>query len=335
MATPIVELFDTPVTDESWDVPDNVWDVTIECAGASAEDGGRGHIVAGDLNVEDIDTLYLTVGDNIGDSHGNGGAASDGSDDGGGASWVIPDGTDLQDRVIVGGGGGGDGSGVDAGDGGDAGHPDGEDGTAGTGTGGGGGEGGTQTEGGDGGRSGDDADGEFGAGGSGGAGGGGSGWYGGGGGGTVSSGSSGGGGGGSSYTDGVADTDTDVGFVDGDSGYIELTYGIAVAAPENLTVADTTDTSVSLEWDDSDGEPDEYRIYRDTEPDIDPTQETPIDTVDETTTSYDDTGRPQGRTYYYVVTAWNDTSGETEPSNEVSATTDLPAPDQPTLTEVS
>lgn len=90
-------------------------------------------------------------------------------------------------------------------------------------------------------------------------------------------------------------------------------------APPNLTVDEVADApSVALSWSDVSGE-DEYRIYRATSPGSVVGDYTQIDTVAADTTTYTDTTVSLNTRYYYRVTAYNTSTGESSPSNEVRA----------------
>ncbi|WP_320443090.1 fibronectin type III domain-containing protein [Halosolutus halophilus] len=275
---------------------------------------------------------------------------------GGGASDIRPTGGAISDRLAVaaGGGGGGDAtsdSGYDSyrgsSAGADGGGLQGNDASnasanSASAT---GGSGGTQTSGGSGGNS--AGSGSSGTGGAGdgagslspdnasaGGGGGGGGLYGGGGGGadTYEGSSStwaagaGGGGGSSGVASNVEQLNTTIGSQTGD-GVVEVTY-VAVNppnAPSNLTVDATRDTEADLSWTlATDGaDENQVNIYRDTSSGIDPSTDTPVDTLPAGTETYTDTGLNNGTTYYYVVTAEND-GGESNASNEASGTTTVP-----------
>jgi hypothetical protein len=293
---------------------------------------------------------------------GNGGVdnqAELASGGGGGASDVRFDSTTpcsaaspcgLADRLVVAGGGGGgtyqDSSGGAGG--GLAGEPGGS--VTGGGTGGGGG---TQTMGGAAGTlvlnaeddypsddqpgtlgqggvgSGDDGVGEPG-------GGGGGGYYGGGGGAGghqyegVTHG--GGGGGGSSYVtasatnastttgDGAAAGGYSTGL--GGNGWVAVTYPTVPDAPTDLTVT-PGDSQVTLSWDAPDSAVTGYNIYQGSSAGGE--SATPVNSSPVTGTSYTVSGLTDGTTYYFEVTAVNDPSGftgpsEGPPSNETSAT---------------
>ncbi|MHC4359465.1 MAG: CBM96 family carbohydrate-binding protein [Planctomycetota bacterium] len=101
---------------------------------------------------------------------------------------------------------------------------------------------------------------------------------------------------------------------------LEVTYDIndpnAPAAPTGLA-ATAGNAQVSLDWDDN-TEPDfaGYNIYRDT------TSGAPYTKIaaDVTVSSYTDTGVANGITYYYVVSAVDDSNSESSYSSEASAT---------------
>lgn len=87
-------------------------------------------------------------------------------------------------------------------------------------------------------------------------------------------------------------------------------------APE-ITVSEVTDIpDISLSWPAVDTA-DEYRVYRAESPGSVLGDYTQIDTT--ATVDYTDTTATLGTRYYYVVTAYNTSTGESEPSNEVRA----------------
>jgi len=364
------ESFTTP-GEYQFDVPQRVVAIDIECGGSEGgRSGGEGGIVSGTLAVDPGETLNVYVGGegeaNSGGFNGGGDGGSGSTNDGnnarggggGGASDVRQSGSSLDDRVIVAGGGGGGGHTAreffmpeDRGSGGSGGADVGQDGQDGEisdpSTFADGGEGATQTVGGAGGTSGRSSgqDGSFGSGGSGGShsgfniamggGGGGGGYYGAGGGAVDDSGSdaivAAGGGGGSNYIGGVTTASTSRGGSTGD-GYVELSWTPVPEDPTDLT-ATADGTTIALSWALSDENENEVRVYRSQESSIDVAEDSPIETLPAGTESYDDSGLLEGRQYFYVVTAAND-GGESEPSNEADDTTDLPAPNAPTLTGV-
>lgn len=250
-AQPVTETFEFTGQQETFLVPPNVCELTIEAAGAqggvgsSSTAGGNGGSVAATVTVTPEETLVIFVGGrgggggatggeggfNGGDSGGDDAGTSDGGG-GGGASDVRQGGADLDDRIVVAGGGGGGGGHPGGGTGGAGGQATGANGASGQ-TGAGGGGGGTQTAGGAGGSGTAGTDGGAGALGTGGAGpddggggGGGGGYYGGGGGEGLPPGGTGagGGGGGSSF---AVETATNVVHTQGDragNGQVTITF---------------------------------------------------------------------------------------------------------------
>jgi len=100
---------------------------------------------------------------------------------------------------------------------------------------------------------------------------------------------------------------------------LEVSYGddtTAPAAPTGLT-ATAGDTEVFLDWNDN-SEPDiaSYSVWRDT------STGGPYTEVASglTTSAHTDTGLTNGTTYYYVVTAFDDSANESSDSSEASAT---------------
>jgi fibronectin type 3 domain-containing protein len=104
-------------------------------------------------------------------------------------------------------------------------------------------------------------------------------------------------------------------------------YDAPPHTPTGLT-ATPGDTLVELDWDDNtDHDFNGYYIYRRTSSG---NYTTPLNGSLLSTSNYTDTGRTNGETYYYVVTAVDDNSNESNQSTEASATpTDL-APEEPT-----
>ncbi len=236
------ETFDFTGSEQTWVVPDDVCEVTVDAYGAQGGDGGDvdiprqnddlgalGGRATATIAVTPGETLYVYVGGQGGDGGfdpGTGGAGgfNDGGDGGtaggagggggGGASDVRQGGSSWDDTVVIAGGGGGGGGGLDGGDGGGGGGTSGADGNdslddpAATG-----GGGGTQVAHG---ADGTDSGGETYAGG----GGGGAGWYGGGGGGA---GWYGGGGGGGGSGHGPAGVSLEAGVRSGD-GQVTISF---------------------------------------------------------------------------------------------------------------
>ena len=130
----------------------------------------------------------------------------------------------------------------------------------------------------------------------------------------------------------------------GDDGLvvIEITeFSETPEPPDNFAATTVSNREIQLAGDEpaDQDDYDEWRIYRDTDPGVTPSG-SPHTTLSTGPIDYTDNNLDEGTAYYYVATAWvaDDGSGESyesEASDEVSATTDLPAPDQPTLTEVS
>jgi hypothetical protein len=121
------------------------------------------------------------------------------------------------------------------------------------------------------------------------------------------------------------------GFGNGDDGDITLEVTSAPAPPSNLAATVTNGTTVELTWTAGTGT-DTVNIYRGTEPGIDTGSATPIASVSSATTSYTDTGLAEGVQYHYVVEGVASVSVGT--SDEASATTDLPAPTDLSITSV-
>ena len=111
-------------------------------------------------------------------------------------------------------------------------------------------------------------------------------------------------------------------------GEVFVEYYVNVEPPANLAVVGHDATSISLEWDAGENV-DGHRVYRDTEPGVDPATATEVaDLDDPNADEYTDTGLDNGTEYHYVVTGYYDDfdeeEQETDPTNEVSETTDLP-----------
>ncbi len=133
------ETFDFTGGMQTFTVPEGITEVTIEVWGAAGENvqsssGGLGGYASGDLSVAPGDILNVYVGGqngyNGGGNGGSGGTSGYNGGNGGGASDVRIGGTDLTDRIIVGGGGGGAGrgNGCSNQDGGFGGYPGGQGG---------------------------------------------------------------------------------------------------------------------------------------------------------------------------------------------------------------
>lgn len=350
------------VDSHTWSVPPGVRILHVYAEGAEGgtgsyggEEGGEGGIIEGGADLGSSDTAYIYVGGAADGRDGGFNGGGDGrsettsrvdaeSGGGGGATDIRAGDDDLESRIAVAAGGGG---GADSDD--DASGFWHRDNTAG-GRGGAstgedaddalaidsfdneafaaGGGGGTQTSGGDGWGSG-----SFGSGGSGQlrsssvwagcGGGGGAGWYGGGGGEAdrVSEGrAAAGGGGGSNYISSSQETITNQRGGSTGDGYAEITYA---DRPEEPSTSLSGDTTIEISWTAGGSDIDDYEIYRSTSSDIDIESQFPIDTT--STTSYSDSGRQEGVTYYYkIVARYDEAKSE---SVEVSQQTNLPAPD--------
>jgi len=151
------ESFSYTGSEQTYDVPSGVSEVTVRCWGAgggsghnynaSDEPGGTGGYAESKVSVSGGETLYVYVGGqggnggngSVGSGGWNGGApGGDGPYDGahggggGGASDVRQNGNSTSDRVIVAGGGGGGGAAFDSDNvlpGGDGGGSDGANGS--------------------------------------------------------------------------------------------------------------------------------------------------------------------------------------------------------------
>jgi hypothetical protein len=93
---------------------------------------------------------------------------------------------------------------------------------------------------------------------------------------------------------------------------------VAPAAPTGL-VATAGDAQVALDWqDNTEGDLAGYNVYRSTTSGGPFT--TPVNGTLLTTSNYTDTGRTNGTTYYYVVTAADNSANESVASAQASAT---------------
>ncbi|GAB7010455.1 fibronectin type III domain-containing protein [Halorubrum trueperi] len=340
---------ETFTADADYTIPSTAKNIRIEARGEPGEDGvgdnqygdgGGGQGGVAEINAGDAlagQTVYVRMG------YGGGSGYQEfdvDSGNGGGAADVRVGGTSLSDRVVVGAGGGGGGaSGDSTAYNGGSGGPD---------TGGNGGEyqgdgghGGTQSSGGTGGDgdtdSRDGSDGSFGAGGNGGnyggnsaGGGGGSGWYGGGGGGARANPDfAGGGGGGSNYTDPSYTEVTNQRGGEVSAASVTITYDQIPETPTGATADADGESTIDVGWDAAD-RADGYELYRSLSSPV-TTNDTLV--VDTASTSYTDTGLLNGRTYHYAVLSYNN-AGDSGLSGEAVATTVLPAPSVPAVSDV-
>jgi len=103
--------------------------------------------------------------------------------------------------------------------------------------------------------------------------------------------------------------------------------------PENLSTLDEGSTDIDLTWGPGGSVlEDTYNVYRATSSGSSQGDYTQV-ASGLTSTSYTDSGLTEGKTYYYRVTGQNST-GESDLSNELAATTDAPAPTFDTATVV-
>jgi inhibitor of cysteine peptidase len=119
----------------------------------------------------------------------------------------------------------------------------------------------------------------------------------------------------------------------GESGYARIAYGVSnigygatyvvyvsagpPSAPSNLRVTSTSQTEISLAWDDGSSNESGFKIERSPDGISDWTV---VGTVAADVTVYTDTGLVSSTTYHYHVRAFN-ASGDSAPSNVVEATT--------------
>lgn len=90
------------------------------------------------------------------------------------------------------------------------------------------------------------------------------------------------------------------------------------AAADGLVATAVSSSSIDLSWNDNSDNESSFKIER--SPNTDPLAYAPIDTVDAEVTTYSDLGLDPLSTYWYRVIAFNN-DGDSQPSNEVSATT--------------
>lgn len=120
---------------------------------------------------------------------------------------------------------------------------------------------------------------------------------------------------------GAGGTSADTG-TNGDDGEITVTVtdGSTLDAPENLVVSTVSNRELSLSWSDVNSDEDGHNVYRDTEPDVEVSDETLVAELGAGVESYTDDGLAEGTEYFYVVTAIRD-GFESQPSNEDASTT--------------
>lgn len=325
--------YDTANSQSTYTVPDGVTTIKVEVWGAGGGDGGddqggtgtnkpggNGGYVSGTLPVSPGQTFTVYVGDSGGDGTDTGNPPPGGS--GGASPWFNGgaggDGVYAQYNVNSGSGGGGGGATAlvrdsdgaviavgEAGGGGGGAHD--SNNNYGGGGGGGGARGGiggasgsaTSTAGADAGGSGQGGDGGDGA--------------------TTYSDDATAGGDGAGIAHGdLSSVSTTTGGGNGGAGQVVITS--APAAPSNLSVDATTETSIDLSWTDNSNNEDGFRIYRGTSSGA----LSQIDTVGANSTTYTDTGLSGGTTYFYRVEAYNSVGSNS--TSEVDGTTVLSAP---------
>lgn len=99
--------------------------------------------------------------------------------------------------------------------------------------------------------------------------------------------------------------------------------GLIPAAPSNLSASASGD-DIDLSWTDNSDDEDGFNIYRAQSSGSSLSDYTKVASVGADQTTYTDSNLPDGERVYYRVTAY--AGGESDPSNEDAATTDLPAP---------
>jgi TolB protein len=113
----------------------------------------------------------------------------------------------------------------------------------------------------------------------------------------------------------------------GEDGESEREDTTAPSAPSGLQ-GDSENSAVELDWNDvSAGDLDGYRVYRDTESGVGTSGDPLEGSLSET--SYSDESVENGTTYFYVVTAVDDASNESNASDEVKVTPFDDPPDRP------
>lgn len=131
----------------------------------------------------------------------------------------------------------------------------------------------------------------------------------------------------SAYTE---QTSTVGGSTQGGTGVVVVVEG----GPESCsaTIDATTNTSITLALSSS-SDANGYYIYRSETPGFDPTPSNRIADVSRSraTQTYDDTGLPEGATYYYEIEAYNN---EGVTADTAAATTVLPAADRLRIVDV-
>lgn len=133
-----------------------------------------------------------------------------------------------------------------------------------------------------------------------------------------------GGGGGDNYVGGLNTVSANE--TGSNSGGPQLTIEYTIPAPTNLTVDAHTETTVDLSWDDS-TDAVEYDLYRSTSsPATGGSRVATITDDGSAEFTYTDTGLDGATTYHYQVVAVDADGGESDPSTEASATTDIAAP---------
>ncbi len=117
---------------------------------------------------------------------------------------------------------------------------------------------------------------------------------------------------------------------DGESGQSTeasaTTNGAPPATPTGLSAIGVAEDQIDLSWTANTDDPTRYYIYRS---EVSGGTFTLIDSVDHPTVTFSNTGLSGETTYYYTISAVNG-SGESDQTDEVSATTTGPVPNVPT-----